>query len=214
MKKIFRLLKRVRLSEGERAHMRQALREYMAEYPARVADHPAGQNRMPLYRPAFFLGVTALLVSFVGAAYAAEGTVPGDWLYPIKIRLSENAERIFLFSDESQTEWEAVRAARRLKEAEALAKRGELNAPARAKLEQQFERHIRRVQSGLAELAAAGRQDKAAALGRKFAASLRAHELILERLESGEIAESFAFETINAEPTSSTRTEPIRLFGR
>src|SRR5438105_2432135 len=87
----------VRLTSAERSRVRLALREAM---------HPApGAVRSPYVMPSpFFFRMSGafalvLIVLFGGTAYAAEGSLPGDALYPIKIHVTEPLQGAFVFSD-------------------------------------------------------------------------------------------------------------------
>jgi Domain of unknown function (DUF5667) len=60
-------------------------------------------------------------------SYAAEGTLPGDILYPVKIHINENIYNVMAFSHEAQASWHTERAERRFEEIEQLLAKNELD---------------------------------------------------------------------------------------
>ena len=93
------------LSSQEREKMRFVVSEYMSFTPRRTAARRAGMHALfasilsYARRPTFARITAALLVlafSSGGVAYAAEGTLPGDALYPVKVNVIEPAEGLLL----------------------------------------------------------------------------------------------------------------------
>lgn len=73
------------------------------------------------------LGVYALmaLVLLSGSvSYAAEGSLPGDTLYPVKVSINEELRAAFALTPFAKATWSAARAERRLEEAVELARAG------------------------------------------------------------------------------------------
>ncbi len=87
----------------------------------------------------------AILVALVvgaGTSFAAEKSLPGDILYPIKVNITENIKGAFTFGTKAKAEWNAQRAFRRLEEVERLAAQGKFDRNARTEVESHFEKHI------------------------------------------------------------------------
>src|SRR3989344_7355021 len=61
-----------------------------------------------------------VLVISGGTAFAAEGTLPGDLLYPLKINFNEEVTSAVLSRVGGNAYWQITRAERRLEEAEQL----------------------------------------------------------------------------------------------
>jgi hypothetical protein len=125
----------IRMSDAERSRVYSALQAKMAEGSA-VAS--------PYWSPFFSRGLAALgLVLFIsgGTAYAAEGALPGDLLYPVKVGAVEPVEGALAFSDEAKAGWNARVATARLDEAQALAEKGALTAATSDELAASFNEH-------------------------------------------------------------------------
>jgi hypothetical protein len=118
-----------------------------------------------------------------GTAFAAEGAVPGDTLYPIKTEVNENVRSAFAFNTEARAELNAWRAERRLDETQKLAARAELSDDVKARLEANFDAHAERFEARIAEIAETD-PALAAELATKFEASLAAHSAILNETDA------------------------------
>lgn len=91
---------------------------------ARPVGRPAGRRSRSFMRRyavalASLLVVFALMMSGVGVAYAAEGSLPGDTLYPVKTGL-ETAQLALTFSPEGRGDLLRQQADQRLAEIQAL----------------------------------------------------------------------------------------------
>ncbi|MDB5225246.1 MAG: hypothetical protein JWL87_198 [Candidatus Adlerbacteria bacterium] len=127
-----------------------------------------------------------LLVVFVGAstAGAAQGSLPGDFLYPIKVSINETVEIALATTPVAKAEVSAKLAERRVEEAETLAAQGELTAETGHALAANFEVHAENAKTLAAEVEA---EDPAAAteLRTNLESSLSAHSAILATLGGG-----------------------------
>lgn len=109
--------------------------------------------------------------------YASEKAIPGDALYPVKVAVAEPLRDVVVRKPEKRAAWEAEKAERRLKEAEALAERHELDGPAREKLERKFEEHSDRFSAEVAGLSSSSStEQKAKDAKREFKSKLSDHE--------------------------------------
>lgn len=129
-------------------------------------------------KPMPILLILALILGGGGVSFAAENALPGDVLYPVKVKVNEEVVAALAFSPEAKVNWEARRLERRLEEAEHLAEKGELKAEVRERIEENFERHAGRVRVRIAEFEA--KDLKAAAdISSNLEVSLQAHARIL-----------------------------------
>lgn len=198
---IFSDVKRHALTERERTSMRNNLLAHMNEYPARaplsvrmldaverIGDALGAQQRA---RMRFIPATLALfLVLGVGTTYAAEGALPGDALYSVKLNLNESLKGAFAFSDAAKVSWETERLERRLQEAETLVAAGELTPVAQATLETEIHAAVDAFDKKVARIAA--RADEAAVVAAQsdLEASLIGHaEVLVVLAEDNEEAE-------------------------
>lgn len=91
-------------------------------------------------RPA--LAVLVIIAVGAGTSLAAEGSLPGDLLYPVKVKINEPVREAVTVSPVRKAHWEEEKINRRLEEAEALAGQKRLNEKTREKLEVLLEDHL------------------------------------------------------------------------
>ena len=153
-----------------------------------VKTHPLSERgfwysfRLVMLRPASLSLVLVLLFS-VGTALAAESTLPGDTLYPVKVRVNEPIQSWLYFSEQSRADWDALLASRRLEEAEELATQDRLDVTTAKQVEANFQAQIDRTQARIAKFS-----DSDAKAGADVAinleTSLRVHDRILLNIAS------------------------------
>lgn len=85
--------------------------------------------------------IMLVVVTVSGTSWAAEGAVPGDILYTVKVNVNEAARNILAVSSEAKAEVSVWQAERRLEEAEELAVQGKLDSSKQAELSARFEDH-------------------------------------------------------------------------
>ena len=152
--KIKNISEKIKLSREEKEKLKANIFNFIKSHPVRTpvagrlintwsffnllnfppkADQPLAGKPMPA-----FLGILLILgtAGVGGVSLAAEGALPGDLLYPVKVGVNEEVRAAVSFSAEAKTEWDARRLERRLEEAEKLAHKKEFNAEARARVEE------------------------------------------------------------------------------
>jgi len=119
-----------------------------------------------------------------GTAYAAQGALPGDLLYTIKTGVNEPVAGALAFSNEAKASFHTSVAEVRLKEAEALASEGKLDAATTMQLETNFEDHVAQADAITKTI---GETDEGAAVEAevRLGSSLAAHGSILARIGEG-----------------------------
>lgn len=93
-----------------------------------------------VFRPLFAAVLVAVLLGG-GTSFAAEGALPGDALYAVKVGVTEPIRAILAASPESKALWDVTRAERRLEELAALETRSsstEIDPAVRARLNGRF----------------------------------------------------------------------------
>lgn len=170
------------ITPDERERLSRTVSEYVSLKPAMHSARSA-RSSAHLFSFISFAGVRPLvsalavmvIVSGAGVSYAAEQAVPGDTLYPIKVRVNEPIRAAFIVDRNDRLAWESERAERRLEEVVVLAHRGRLDGDTARHLEKEFVLHAERV---LSESGASVDEFDAPIA---FEARLRARSLYLER---------------------------------
>lgn len=129
-------LRELKLSDSARARMQTTLSEYAAFHSVRVG----GENRLltegqlPTSVSLFSLRFTFMpliillaVMTLGGTTFAAQGAVPGDFLYPIKTDINENIRAAFAIGNDSEAKLQATLLAERVEEAETLRAEGRLS---------------------------------------------------------------------------------------
>lgn len=173
---------KIRLTPGEKALMRARIFGLPAQAGARVPSPYVAYSFQltALYRYALVALLTVFLVGG-GTVSAAQGALPGDVLYPVKISVNEGVEELFARTPTARAEVHTKFAQRRLEEAETLAALGTLDATTTAKLEERLNTHVERAHAFALELEVK-EPDIAAEVKVKLESSLAAHSIVLARL--------------------------------
>lgn len=178
---------KVKLTLSEKAAMRKLLLDFMKERP--LAQSGGGFRVVSPYhsrwyvfaRQAAMVGAV-VLVAGVGTSFAAEGALPGDALYQIKVRVNENLKGVVSVGPVARADWQAWVIERRLTEATDLASEGRLDAKTRAELEMEIEAGAGRAHDRVSELATAGDVLNASKVSSRLEGALTVHSRVLERL--------------------------------
>lgn len=189
-------------SENEKAVVREQLRAYMREHPARVPVWirflEAFQSSA--YNPTFQLAsatLALLLIGGTGTAFAAQGALPGEPLYGVKVNIEEPIAGAFVRSPQAQANWNAELASRRLSEAEQLAVRNKLTPEIATTVAGGFDQAAANFDASVAQLAtSSSNAATVATIASNMEATLAANTQILS-----EIASSL--------PSSASTIEPI-----
>ncbi|MHB8710075.1 MAG: DUF5667 domain-containing protein [Minisyncoccota bacterium] len=209
---------RVALGEAERAKMRFVLREYAAMKPVRESSAPAmhtpfiGAWLAYLRRPTgIAVAVTLVLtLSSGGLAYAADGALPGDTLYPIKVAVVEPVRVALAASPEAKASLQMTFAERRVDEAATLAIEGKLGTSTEAALAANF---IQNADGATAAVTSERAQNPTDAdiLTTNFAARLAAYQNVLATVgtHSHDQNTTAHFQTIIQTQLSSIATDQV-----
>jgi hypothetical protein len=169
----------IRLSASEKDAMKRAIFGMPSPMPQPVKSPfvPFAFSLSVHFR-AVMAGFLVFILVGTSTAYAAEGALPGEPLYAVKIAVNENVETALAVTPAQKAGVHAKLAQRRVEEAEALAAKGNLDATTTAELTANFDAHAQAAASSTVELAQA---DPAAAAEAKaqFDSSIQAHGEIL-----------------------------------
>jgi len=178
---------KIRMTPEEKAAMRALLRA--------ATQRSSGQAQPSPFTPSkkaegyFFFNVqfmtralaaflVVILVGGTGIAYAAEGSLPGQPLYAVKLNVTEPIQTALAATPAARAEVHVALAQRRVEEAEALAAQSSLDSTTTAQLEQNLEHHVQSADDLAVEV---GATDPSAAVEIKaeLASSLGVHGALL-----------------------------------
>jgi hypothetical protein len=189
LKKLKDAFAQTRLTEAEKASMRAEISRFADAHPLRTAHgFSAPSPSRFLYISAWNYRVPAALAVFLlvgGTASAAQASLPGDALYPMKIHVNEQVEAALALSSEAKAEVEARLATRRLDEAQELAVEGKLTPQANAEITERFAAHADALDKHLAKLSERGNFSAVAKVNGEVEDALDARFETLESLAQG-----------------------------
>jgi hypothetical protein len=136
------------------------------------------------FMPVFSILLAASL-AVGGISSAAEGALPGDALYPVKVGVNEEVRSYLTVSPQAKAAWESRRVERRLEEAESLASKDRLDAAARADIETRVAIHTARINENVDDLEDSDDFENAAEASSHLEGALAAHRKILSRISDG-----------------------------
>lgn len=179
---------RVTMTKAESRDVRERLVSYMEYHPL-----PQGQQapqtstaessfllvHFNTARNRVFAGMS-MLVALIIIPFAAEQSVPGDVLYPVKVQFNEEIRSTLALTPYQKVEWETARVERRLAEARLLATEGKLTEAVEAEVAAAVKEHSEAAQASLAVLRETDR-DEAAIAELSFASSLEVESEVLEQ---------------------------------
>ncbi|MFZ3043807.1 MAG: DUF5667 domain-containing protein [Minisyncoccia bacterium] len=124
-------------------------------------------------------GILILLLTGGSVTFAAEGALPGDLLYPVKIHVAEPLQGALVSGDVGKAQWQAQVAVRRLEEAETLAAQGRLSASSVQTVRDNFQNSVNRFNTAIADASAKSSSDDIVNAAVDFEADINAHSQIL-----------------------------------
>lgn len=169
--------KKLQLKKEDQARVREKLYAFMNQNPA------------PLHTPitillrqyAVALSILVFILGTTGVSLAAEQSLPGNVLYPLK-QFNEGIVSSFMLSDAAKLQWEIRLVERRLEEAERLAAEEDPRTSWTRFLEEDFEKRAQEINIKIAELELNNKMAEAAEFSSNFETSLRAHNQIITRI--------------------------------
>lgn len=209
-------LKNISLTDSERHVLQARLDEYVDFHPARPITvgntGPHGGMFADVIRKFRGSKVATTFASMVivigvgaGTSWAAEGALPGDALYAVKINVNENVRSALAFSPESRARLETQLAHHRVEEAVALATKGELTAERGASLAAHFEAHVAQSEGAAHTLESIGHHTAALTARAELDASLAADAQIIANLTGHAMPANRAIDVSTGIPVDNER---------
>lgn len=195
----------IKLSKEEKALAKQNLVNFMAKNPARLNNRLSEGGYFASFRSAFQnffikpLGavLSILIVGGVSTSLAAQGSMPGDMLYPVKLKFNEKIQEMVQFSNKGQAQVALTHAENRLKEAEKLAEQGKLNIDTKNELEANFEAKIKKTKDLVKKEHEEKDEASAKEIKDNLKKSLKTHQEVLTKLAEKDKEDKHSYEVIN-----------------
>ncbi len=184
IQKFIQSIKKVSLSMEEKSALKnQILLKMDQPIPSPYQDSFSIIQRTRIifgfFRPAY--GVALLLVFILGGgvSFAAEGALPGNFLYPIKVEINEKVAGIFTIGNLKKAERESELIDKRLQEVKILASQGELSDEKIKIVEDQISTHAKNSKNHIVALEDEKNFEGALQVQAKLESSLTVNEKII-----------------------------------
>ncbi|MEI6490891.1 MAG: DUF5667 domain-containing protein [bacterium] len=128
--------------------------------------------------------IVAVLFISGGLLARAENTLPGDFLYPLKLNINEGVRDIAALTPEAKARLAIDVTERRLQEAASLSAQGRFNQTSQDLIKNELAKNVTQFKNRVASLVSHNDLASAQQLAVDFESSLKAHELILEKISS------------------------------
>jgi hypothetical protein len=145
-----------------------------------------------------------VLLGTGGVSMASEASLPGDFLYKVKVGINEPAKSIFAITPEAKAKFALEITDKRLREAALLSQKGRFTDEAGNILERQLNKQVDQVRFQVASLVSTNNLRSAQEIALNFESSLRVHELILEQISGDRSDISMAHSTSTSSSTDTT----------
>lgn len=195
-------LQNIKLAPAEKNQMKASLILHMEKYPVRnsVSSRLIWRESWKIFVDSWLISkhtkymtasiIIALILALGGGSTvaAAENSVPGDILYPVKINVTENIRAVAAISDESKASWNTEVVTRRLQEAEQLVAKDKLDSQTADLLSEEVKTHSELTKIAAQKLSDNQESEKAAAVNAQLEAKIKAHADILINIGQQNIA--------------------------
>ena len=161
IKQIQNNAKTIRLSNFERENLHDRLKTYIGYHPLlenqefshRFVERKksSGSNLLSIGLVSKLAGVFSVFL-LVTLPTLAESSLPGEVLYPIKVRFNEELRGALITSAYQKVEWETERLERRINEAQLLADSGLLTPEAEAEVAVAIKQHSDAAKKSIASI--------------------------------------------------------------
>ena len=181
------------LTKEEKSSMRSALVNYIRLNSAtNQVFYRHGISTQPWFLTFFNSRLAPVALSFLvllsmggGVSFAAEKSLPGNVLYPLKVYVLEEGRAMLALTPEEKAVWASERMSLRLREAAILASRGELDSEVAVEIENNFELQAENFAEHTNQLEDDGYIEEAAELNSNLEATLSVHANILKSFARG-----------------------------
>src|SRR3989344_3388327 len=177
LEKIFKKGQEIRLNPSEKEKMRDFVISYARKNTKRQTF-----SIFSVLRSVPAILSFAIIFGGIGISFAAERALPGDILYPVKVKVNEEARGLLAFSDEKKVKWLMAVAERRIEETETLVKENRLDSATKEKIEKNFEEKTKKIEEKLKSIAEKNNSVEAEEVSRNLENALERHEGVLKEL--------------------------------
>ena len=215
IKKIKNSAKHTRLSASEKAEIKSVLVRHMKLNPVDSTVLSARGIPTPFFNINNFRNKKGISILVIGSllmggtvSFAAENTVPGDVLFPVKVHVNENVRGAVAVTPKAKAEWEVRLVERRLEEVEKIAILPNVLPEIQQLAEENLSRYTKHVENRIAKFEEGEDDEDAMETASKLSDVFNTHEQVLAGLSTNVVTtEVVATTTVQAvTPSVSVRS--------
>jgi len=200
-KKFIKNAQKITLTEEEKFNAKKILELHMENHPVINGEEVRLGYARSKIKPILTFKLMPLILALLfalsgGTALAADNTLPGDFLYPIKVGVNEQVREMLTLRQEAKAEYRSDLAARRIEEMQRLIAEGNVDETLIDELEERFEQHTEKALDLVDKLEAKGRFEAAAQVSSRLEAALEAHGDLMARISGDDETAHLALEGI------------------
>ncbi|MHB8871396.1 MAG: DUF5667 domain-containing protein [Candidatus Doudnabacteria bacterium] len=186
--KLIATLRSVSLSSEEKAEMFRNIKTAIASdaFKEELKPRPFYSFTFAFFRSnRYAIAVVCLVVlvfSSAGISQAADKSLPGDFLYPVKTQFNEKIKASFANTPAKKVKVESDLTIERLKEAEALSSQGKLDNQKKEYITKSLTEHSEKIDMNISEVKEHVGSDAALELDDSLGSSLVDHTDVLDKL--------------------------------
>lgn len=161
---------------------RDQLEKFIVANPAVI--HTSMFESISLFTHGLVWRLSAVTAAFLvigsSLAVAAQSTLPGDWLYPLKVDVYEPIKGALILSAEAKSAWEAEKSIRRLQEIDQLSADESLSQEEWNVLHQDFIRFAEQADKQISALSLKAKRELVALLSADLDRYLNGHHAVMQ----------------------------------
>lgn len=200
---------KIKLSAEEQFLLREKITTFMEYHPlpslegeartALVLDNVFKTTRISWKKMTMSFGIVTIAF-VITLPTVAEYTVPGDMLYPVKVKINEEVRGTLARTSYEKVEWEAQRIERRISEARILAKAGLLTPEVEEAVADAVEQHSSNASAEIALLRENNNTDDAALANMTLASVFEVQSTTFKADNDMSVAATFSANTSETSP--------------
>ncbi len=182
-------LKNIKMTDTEKDQIFKSVMNYPLPKQSPIKSNWVTYSQIFAFKKhkmAYYTVIASLIVilSGQGIVYASQDSLPGDILYPVKIKVLEPVRSALTLSTEAKAEYESNLATKRLEEAEKLASNNKLDKDTEKRISELVKNHTSALDNDLSRLnkSSKNKKEKVDDIVTNFQAGMNAHSQVLEEI--------------------------------
>ncbi len=198
----------IKLTGDEKLFYRSEIEKFITRENIRVQTENGGRYFSPFFgflrAHTAFTALAGILVFSVSVASAAEKSLPGEYLYPVKTKITEPMQKILSVGSEQKADLAVKFVNKRLKEFGTISVKKEASPELKKEIQTELSSQIKEAKKEIQKLTEENDTSEAAGAANELQSILSAHSIVLEKIsadnsENPEISAEIGAEIANTQ---------------